>query len=282
MQVKLVIANAFSIEDTGGNPAGIVLDADLLSREQKQLIAKKAGLSETAFVSRSTTADFKLEFFTPNRQIAHCGHATIATFTYLRKIGRIGSDQSSKETIDGTRKIFYQEGEAYMEQFAPTIIDIKDLDEISSSLGGTVPMRASAVNTGNTFILIALKNQSELKNVKPDDEKIRRISEKFSAIGYYVFTTEGLPSSLDATARMFGPLYGIREESGTGMAAGPLACLLFLDGLKKKNYFIEQGKFMQPPSRSLIRVTLETAEGKIQRLYAGGDAYISSEKLIRI
>ncbi|WP_245823732.1 PhzF family phenazine biosynthesis protein [Photobacterium proteolyticum] len=41
------------------------------------------GLSETAFVSQSDVADFKLAFFTPNRRIAHCGHATIATFSCL-------------------------------------------------------------------------------------------------------------------------------------------------------------------------------------------------------
>ena len=53
----------------------------ILSNEQKILIAQKVGLSETAFFSKSTVTDFKLDFFTPTRQIAHCGHATIAAFS---------------------------------------------------------------------------------------------------------------------------------------------------------------------------------------------------------
>lgn len=75
----------------------------------------------------------------------------------------------------------------------------------------------------------------------------------------------------DATARMFGPFYGIPEESGTGMAAGPLACYLYDKmGLRKKQFLIEQGWFMQTPSPSLIHVDLDIPDNKITRLMAGG------------
>jgi PhzF family phenazine biosynthesis protein len=79
-EVILKTVCAFSIDRMGGNPAGVVLNADNFTNNEKQAIATQAGLSEVAFVSSSTEADFKLDFFTPNRQIAHCGHATIATF----------------------------------------------------------------------------------------------------------------------------------------------------------------------------------------------------------
>lgn len=115
--VKLI--HAFSLNGSGGNPAGVVLEADGLTREQKQAIAAKPGFPETAFVSQSTTADFKLDFFTPIKQIPHCGHATIGTFTYLKRTGVITSDRSSKETIDGTRQILYIDQYAFMEQSAP-------------------------------------------------------------------------------------------------------------------------------------------------------------------
>ena len=45
------IINALVDGKTGGNPAGVVLDADDLSPKQKLEIASKIGLSETAFVS---------------------------------------------------------------------------------------------------------------------------------------------------------------------------------------------------------------------------------------
>lgn len=98
-EMELHVVYAFECDGQGGNPAGVVLDADALTPEQKQAIAARTRLSETAFVSASHLADFKLEFFTPTRQIAHCGHATIATFSYLRQVGRLTEGETSKETI---------------------------------------------------------------------------------------------------------------------------------------------------------------------------------------
>nr|WP_054536353.1 PhzF family phenazine biosynthesis protein [Herpetosiphon geysericola] len=75
-----LIVNALIDGARGGNPAGVVFQADGLTIEQKLAVVQQVGLSETAFVSASNVATIKLEFFTPTRQIAHCGHATIATF----------------------------------------------------------------------------------------------------------------------------------------------------------------------------------------------------------
>ena len=66
MEIEIQIINAFTDGESGGNPAGVVLDADKISVRHKLKIAAKVGLSETAFVSSSKSADFKLEFFTPH------------------------------------------------------------------------------------------------------------------------------------------------------------------------------------------------------------------------
>ena len=62
-----------------GNPTGVVLDADRFSNEEMQRIAAAVGLSETAFASRSSEADVKLEFFTPTQQIAAGGRHLLPT-----------------------------------------------------------------------------------------------------------------------------------------------------------------------------------------------------------
>ena len=113
--IQAHIVNGFVTDGIGGNPAGVVLDADKLSDTEMLAIATKVGLSETAFVSKSQTEGFKLDFFTPNRRIAHCGHATIATFSYLAELGRVSEGDTSKATIDGPRKISIKNGAAYME-----------------------------------------------------------------------------------------------------------------------------------------------------------------------
>lgn len=287
MKVKVAIVNAFVDGEKGGNPAGVVLDADDLSDAQKQEVARKAGLFETAFVSASGIADFKLEFFTPQRQIAHCGHATIATFSYLSSLGRIVNTDTSKETIDGRRRIYVKGNFAYMEQLAPEYTGLEgETDAILSSLNLSPDLTTTdpvIANTGNSFILLGVKDINTLKSVKPDHRLIEALSERFDLIGFYIFTQQTNQADRDASARMFAPRYGIREESATGMAAGPLACYLF-DYLKitKNKFLIEQGYAMPTPSPSCIEVTLTLENAAITTLLAGGTGIVSRYDQIEI
>ncbi len=289
MKIESHIVNAFVDGKTGGNPAGVILDADDLSRGQKLEIASKIGLSETAFVSSSKIADFKLDFFTPTKQIAHCGHATIATFVYLRELGRVTKSRTSKETIDGKREIFFDGGMAFMEQVSPNYSKVNNEEkEILSSLAlsssdlmnGFSP---AIVNTGNAFLIVPLKNENAVALVKPDFEAITQLSGRYDLIGYYVFSGDAKDQRRDAGTRMFAPRYGIVEESATGMAAGPLACFLYDKmGLTKDVFLIEQGHFMKPPSPSVITVKLDLEDEKITGLIAGGKAKVMKSLIISI
>ncbi|CAM3460408.1 PhzF family phenazine biosynthesis protein [Thalassospira profundimaris] len=288
--VPVQIVNAFVKNGQGGNPAGVVLDADQYSDAQKLLIAQKVGLSETAFVSKSETCGIKLDFFTPTKRIAHCGHATIATFSYLAELERFGDGETSKETVDGPRKIILDHGMAYMEQLAPTYTPATSwpdhgvtLCDVLQSLAITADdlddrARPVLVNTGNNFIVIAVKDQATLANITSDQDAINAISEKLDLIGYYIFTTKtggADDAGIDATTRMFAPRYGITEEAATGMAAGPLACVLHdLLDIKKDSFLIAQGEFMAEPSPSQIKVTLELKDGRITGLLAGGQGKV--------
>ena len=279
----------------GGNPAGVVLDADALNESDMLEAAKKIGLSETAFVSKSETEGFKLDFFTPNRRIAHCGHATIATFSYMAELGLLKDGVSSKETVDGPRKIIIREGAAFMEQLAPRYEEVQDwanrdvtLQEVLFSLGLTesqldARIQPTLVNTGNSFVVVAVKDGETLRAIQPDQAKIEAISERLDLIGYYLFTTDPSATRVDATTRMFAPRYAINEESATGMAAGPLACLLHDKlGITKSRFVIDQGTFMRPASPSVITVDLTVANGKITSLMAGGYGSVLKEMKLEI
>lgn len=282
MNINYHIINVFVENGRGGNPAGVVLDADRLNHNQKQTIASTAGLSETAFVSRSSIADFKFEFFTPTRQIAHCGHATIAAFSLLRELGRIGEGPTSKETIDGKRDILIADDKVFMEQKAPTYRDIysDEKDRILAALGLegkdlSWVANPAIVDTGNAFLIVPVQDYWKLADIKPDLPAIKALSEEYGLIGFYVFTESTQDLSNHAAARMFAPAYGIDEEAATGMAGGPLACLLHDRVGRPLRYFnIEQGYFMPEPSPSLLQLRLETENRKIQRLFVGGNVKV--------
>jgi PhzF family phenazine biosynthesis protein len=289
MEIEIQIINSFIDGESGGNPAGVVLDADEFSARQKSKIAAKIGLSEIAFVSSSKSADFKLDFYTPTRQIAHCGHATIATFSYLQQLGRIKKSATSKETIDGNRNIFIDGDMAFMEQLAPSYNEVDQfMESLISSLGISVRDLLSnykpfIVNTGNSFLVVPLKDETAVLSAHPDFGAIHKISEEFDLIGYYIFSQHTKIPGRDAGTRMFAPRYGINEESATGMAAGPLACYLYDKmGINKEVYLIEQGHFIKPPSPSVITVKLNFEDGKVTGLFAGGKAKVMKSLNISI
>jgi PhzF family phenazine biosynthesis protein len=292
MLIDVQIVNAFVDGAQGGNPAAVVLNADHLNAAQKLSVAQKIGLSETAFVSRSELASVKLEFFTPNRQIAHCGHATIATFSLMRQLGLLSEGELSKETIDGTRSILIRGEMAYMEQRAPkyqeVALDSERCGRILNALGlrsdqllsGFAP---TVVNTGNSFLLVALKDEATVAEIQARQSLIHALSDELDLIGFYVFSKQSKQAQRHAGSRMFAPRFGIDEESATGMAAGPLACYLHdYMQLNDTHIFIEQGYLMPVPSPSVIHVVLDVVEGRINGLMAGGRARRSSQMDIEI
>jgi PhzF family phenazine biosynthesis protein len=80
MSIEVVRYTAFSTDPTGGNPAGVVLDASRLDETRMQRIAADVGYSETAFLSATDATDtYRVRYFSPLAEVDFCGHATIAT-----------------------------------------------------------------------------------------------------------------------------------------------------------------------------------------------------------
>jgi len=68
---------AFSDGDSGGNPAGVLIAAELPGIPEMQRIAAEVGYSETAF-SAPIEGGWRVRYFSPESEVPFCGHATIA------------------------------------------------------------------------------------------------------------------------------------------------------------------------------------------------------------
>ena len=68
-----------------GNPAGVVLDADALSADDMHALARELNNGDTAFLLRPDAEDhdLRVRFFTPRREAAFVGHATLAAHAVL-------------------------------------------------------------------------------------------------------------------------------------------------------------------------------------------------------
>lgn len=236
--VKIKQVDAFTTRPFGGNPAGVVTDANDLSDEVKQQIAREMNLSETAFVSHSNVADFKVQFFTPNMEVALCGHATIATFATLYEEGK----------LDQTKSIFYQETKAgvlpievmktdnqvmvMMTQAVPQFAEVElSRAEIAAGLGLAVedllPTQPLKVSTGLWWLVVGIKKLAKLRNACLDFSAIAAMSKKCGAEGFVPFCLETVQPDCSFHSRAFCPLDGVNEDpvcgTGNGSAAAYIA-----------------------------------------------------------
>ena len=289
MKVQTYILNSFGKSVDGGNPAGVVLEADNLSEKEMKKIASIIGFSETAFVMKSKMADVKVRFFTPIEEVDICGHATIATFSLLANKGIIESGEYTQETKAGILKVNVNEDlSIMMNQNKPIYGEVLDRELIAETLNISTEsfmenLPIQIVSTGLKDIIIPVKSIEILNNIKPNFDAISKVSEKYNVVGYHIFTLETIENSV-AQCRNLAPLYGIDEESATGTSNGALACYLFKYGkvssCKQINMTMEQGYSMNKPSK--INVELKVKNNEVIDIKVGGSAFNLKEMEIEI
>ncbi|HBS45806.1 MAG TPA: PhzF family phenazine biosynthesis protein [Paenibacillus sp.] len=277
MKINVYTLNSFAKTRDGGNPAGVVMNADLLSEEEMRKIAAILGFSETAFVLQSNMADFKVRFFTPNEEVDLCGHATIATFYTMSSLNLLKQGKYNQETRAGILGIeIHNDNFVMMNQSIPVFSEVIDKDEIADSLNISTSqisedLLVQVVSTGLRDIMVPVKSIEILDRIRPDMNKVKEISQKYNTVGYHVFSLESLHGA-NAYCRNFAPLYGIPEESATGTSSGALGCYLYRYGKineeQVSNIIFEQGYSMKKPSE--IRVSIAVKENEIFEVKVGG------------
>lgn len=233
---KAYVVSSFTLNGKGGNFAGVVFES--VSDEIKQQIATELGFSETVFVEGN-----RFRYFTPNKEIDFCGHATLAALSLM------DYEEMSIETNEFTIKAYKDPVPRFRSDDGKLIEKDVPFEEVLRSLGITYTdidaLGMKIVYTGLSDLFIHVK---DLNKLKPDYELISKISEDLDVIGYHVFSDH---DRYDANTRNFAPLYGIDEESATGSANSGLAYLLSLYKNQTRFTFL-QGESMGRESEIII------------------------------
>ena len=259
--MKICLIRVFTCNGQGGNLAGVVLDADDLNEKEMQIIATKVNVSEIAFVQKSNQADVKLRFFTPTVEVDLCGHATLATFSILAK--QLPPGVYTQETKAGILTVEIVSSDLiFMNQVTPKFLNIIDSKTIAEAL--TIPtkwitdgnLKPQVVFTGAPDLIVPIDTLEHLLAINPDFEKLKRFSEKNNIGGIHVFTLETVNKKAVAYGRNFAPIYGINEESATGVSNGALGAYLFKNNqiILNTQYIFEQGYSMDQPSEIYVKL----------------------------
>ena len=256
--MKFYIADAFTEELFGGNPAGVVLipeGADFPAESLMIRTAAELRYSETAFVKRLGERAYHLRYFTPADEVDLCGHATIASFGVLVEEGLIREgDFCNLQTKAGSLQVEIRQGMVFMEMGEAALLGpVPDFSALARVLGiseSDFAMEPAIVSTGLPDILAPIRNRDLLLNMKPDFPAMAELSKELSVVGVHAFCLDPT-GGVTAWCRNFAPLYGIDEEAATGTANGALTEYLYRQGILKDEDqpLYLQGESMGRPSK---------------------------------
>ncbi|WP_442679402.1 PhzF family phenazine biosynthesis protein [Sphingomonas sp. ASY06-1R] len=202
--------DAFADHAFRGNPAAVMPLEAWLDDATLQAIAAENNLSETAFTIPVTgDVDFELRWFTPTKEVALCGHATLASAHVLigdREEIRFRTRQAGILTIR-------RDGDGYAMSLPAWKPDPKPMPEIAHALG-PVPIE-TLWHTGGYSVLV-YEDEATVRGLSPDFAALRPAGDVL-----YIATARG--QTADIVSRAFAPGAGIDEDPVTGSAHAVIA-----------------------------------------------------------
>ncbi|MDD7219331.1 MAG: PhzF family isomerase [Clostridia bacterium] len=296
---KIYQVDSFTRERFRGNPAGVVLNADGLTEEHMQRIARELNNSETAFIFESDSPEYDIEvrFFTPTTEVPICGHATIAAhYVYAKENHSVGGRviQKTKAGILPVDVVWKDNDYSIiMTQGTPEVSEPFD-DSIRKQLANALGISETDIcreypiaisSTGHSKVMIPIYSNELLHKLKPKADKLTEISNQISCNGYYVFTLNPQDEIL-VHGRMFAPSIGISEDPVTGNANGPLgAYLVYYNILQDAtsnsfDFDIMQGEAIKRDGTMHVHVVKEKNRPKLVQIT--GNAVITFSTEIKI
>jgi trans-2,3-dihydro-3-hydroxyanthranilate isomerase len=291
-QLRFYFVDVFAHEPLSGNPLSLVVDAQDLSQETMQRVAREFNQSETTFLLPPTRpgADWRLRSFTPTGvEVWGAGHNALGAWWWLAEAGRL--------TLSGPRTVFQQEiGERVLpvevlaeegkegEQWRPTAMGMTQTAPIfgaihtdAAALAAALALEtvdlavesfpAQVVSTGVAHLLVPLRDREAVKRAQPEARSLYKQLRSVDAQGCYLFSLDPVDPAAAAYTRFFNPTVGIVEDPATGSAAGPLTCYLARYGriVSPTTVTIEQGYVQGRPSRIEVRL-----DGDEVRVFGAG------------
>jgi trans-2,3-dihydro-3-hydroxyanthranilate isomerase len=296
VKYRYYICDVFTETRFGGNQLAVLPQADGLTKDVMQKIAREFNFSETSFVFPPKAGHTRhVRIFTPAREIPFAGHPNVGTAFVLATIGELGELKSSLAvtfeeeaglvalSINGANgKVTSCEltapqtvsiGETVPSELVADAIGVAANDIVTT----THPPQLASV--GLPFILVEIRDRSVLERARINMNGFEALAATgvMPDIYFYVRSND----EFNIRARMFAPLDGVPEDPATGSANCALAGLLaHYDKQRDGNFTwrIAQGVEMGRPSTLVARA--EKREGVVTTTWIGGASVMVSEGTI--
>lgn len=220
MACLLYHVDAFTNQPFGGNPAAVCLLDAPVDERWMQAVAAEMNLSETAFVSPRTVVErtaFDLRWFAPLKEVALCGHATLAAAHALWQSDRVQATAPARFHIrSGDVLSCVQRDGGWIEMDFPATPPAPATapEGLIESLGVT-PL---AVARTQFDFLVELQSEAAVRSAHPDFARLMTMPARGA-----ILTARADDPTCDFVSRFFCPSVGVNEDPVTGSAHCALA-----------------------------------------------------------
>ena len=278
--------DAFATDKSDGNPAGyIILDrlADISESEMLRIAKELKGfVNEVGYVAKTGKNEFDLRYYSSEREVDFCGHATIAILYDLIKTddSLINIPTLTINTNKGTLSVenrFRESDSVFIMSPKPEIKDAPitirelanklriDKDKINSDF----PI--SVINAGLSTLIVPITDLDSILSISPDLDKLKDYCINQGIDIIEVFTSNVRDKSNDYRTRVFAPTFGYIEDPATGSGNSAFGYYLINNDMwTTESLIIEQNGLID--DYNIVRLQKKIDENNNQRVCFGGGA----------
>ena len=200
-----VQADVFADRPGAGNPLAVVLDAEGLSDDDMQAIARWTRLPETTFVlpAIDDDASYRLRIFSPRREVPFAGHPSVGTAHavleaglaapcdgYLVQDGIAGKLPLRVQGEGVNRTIAVRTPRASLVE-AASADDPRLVDALAGLPLGELP--PALMDGGRRWWLVEVADEAQLRAATPNWPAISALAEATGSMGVCVFARSNDP-----------------------------------------------------------------------------------------
>lgn len=268
---RYIQVDVFADRPGAGNPLAVVLDADGLTDDQMQAIAKWTRLPETTFVFPAADADtsYRIRMFSPRREVPFAGHPSVGTAHAVLEAGLatpqdgllvqhgIAGKLPLRVTGDGhARTIAVRTPRASVREIANA--DDPRLREVLQNLPlGALP--PALMDGGRRWWLAEVADEATLRAATPPWPAIAALAESTDSMGLCVFARSADPVYYLAVRAWVGAPAQF-EDAASGAANATLAAwLASQDALPGDGGFYRISQGREVGHDAIIELTVDDA-----------------------
>lgn len=255
--------DVFTARPFFGNPVAVVVDAEGLDADAMQRIARWTNLSETTFLQKSASADYRLRIFTPRQELPFAGHPTIGSAHAAIEAGFVAGKRQLKQECGAGILDLEVDGKTIFVKAPPARIDPLEHPQRAALVHalGLKDAEALRIDVGAVWLVAEVPDVARLA---PDLAHLAALSEELRAAGATLYSASKDGESA-VHVRSFAPAHGIPEDPVCGSGNVCVGAYLRHFGRAAARYSARQGMQLGRDGRVHMRVSDDA-------IWLGGEA----------